>query len=77
MKVDQANTVSVIANSEKSIVDLDMHRQQGQYGTTHGYAPIPIDTSHFDLGDMGWDSDFLSALGASTGDGFHEADLFC
>lgn len=48
-----------------------------QYSVPHSYAPIPIDTSHFDLGAMGWDSDFLATLGNNVGDGFQEGDLFC
>lgn len=56
---------------------LETPRMHSQYGVPHSYAPIPIDTSHFDLGAMGWDSDFLATLGNGVGDGFQEADLFC
>ncbi|CAN8105418.1 unnamed protein product [Discula destructiva] len=52
-------------------------RIHAQYGVPHAYAPIPIDTSHFDLGAMGWDTDFLSSLGNASSDGFQESDLFC
>lgn len=56
---------------------LETTRMHSQYGVPHSYAPIPIDTSHFDLGAMGWDSEFLATLGNGVGDGFQEADLFC
>lgn len=48
-------------------------------GISYPYVPIPIDTSHFDLGAMGWDTDgLLSSLNnAGFVDGFQESDLFC
>lgn len=48
-------------------------------GISYPYVPIPIDTSHFDLGAMGWDTEgLLSSLNnAGFVDGFQESDLFC
>lgn len=48
-----------------------------QYGVPHCYAPIPIDVSHFDLGALGWENDFLASLWNGMADGNQETDLFC
>ncbi|KAF3764050.1 hypothetical protein M406DRAFT_103763 [Cryphonectria parasitica EP155] len=65
------------SNGEGGTPTVETPRPANQYGVPHSYAPIPIDVSHFDLGALGWENDFLASLWSGMTEGNQESDLFC